>query len=61
LKNRKIKNVLNLEMNELTADIIKGIVLLKIFNSFLPRAFSYFNPAFLDSPNKSVKVLYGSS
>jgi hypothetical protein len=44
-------------MNELAADAVKRVILLKTFNSLSSRSFSYFNPAFLGSPDKIVKVL----
>jgi hypothetical protein len=43
-------------MDKLAADTIKKIILLKIFNSFSLRSFSYFNPAFLNFFNKNVKM-----
>jgi hypothetical protein len=57
LEDRKIKNILNLKMNELTVDIVKEIIiLLGAFNSLSPRFFFFFDPALLGSPNKTVKV-----
>jgi hypothetical protein len=53
-----IKNILNLEINKLAADIIKKIsILLKALNSPSPRFFFFFfNPALLGSPDKTVKI-----
>jgi hypothetical protein len=52
-----MKNILNLEMDKLAADTAERVnILLKIFNSPSPRFFSFFNPALLDSPDKTVKM-----
>jgi hypothetical protein len=52
-----MKNILNLEMNELAADAVKKVnILLEALNSPLPRFFSFFNPALLGSPNKTAKI-----
>jgi hypothetical protein len=58
LGNRKIKNILNLEINELTADIAKGIsVLLGAFNFFSFRFPFFFDPALLGSRDKIAEML----
>jgi hypothetical protein len=44
-----MKNILNLEIDKLTVDIAKGIILLKTLNSLSPRSFSFINPALLGS------------
>jgi hypothetical protein len=73
LRRRENQNILKLEVNKILTDnatvmkgleinefitiITKGIILSGALNSPSSRFFSFFNPAFLDSPNKSVKVL----
>jgi hypothetical protein len=58
LKNREIKNILNLKINELTVGAAEKInILLVAFNSLSPRFFFFFNPALLGSSGKNVKVL----
>ena len=52
-----MKNILNLEIDKLTVDAVKRVIFLKALNSFSPRSFSYFNPAFLGSPSKKIKML----
>jgi hypothetical protein len=62
LEDREIKNILNLEMDKLAADITKGVdILLEILNSFSPRFFSFINPTLLGFPDKSVKMLQSNS
>jgi hypothetical protein len=53
-----MKNILNLEIDKLTADITKRInILLEALNSLSPRSSSFLNPALLGSPDKIVKML----
>jgi hypothetical protein len=53
-----MKNILDLEIDKLAADIIKGIgILLKALNFFSFRSSFFINPAFLGISNKNVKVL----
>jgi hypothetical protein len=56
LGDREIKNILNLEMDELAADTAEGVILLKVLNFFSPRFFSFTNSALLDFSDRSVEV-----
>jgi hypothetical protein len=59
--NRELENILNLEIDKFAADIAEGVILLETLNSLSFRFFSFFDPALLNSPDKSVKVLQDSS
>jgi hypothetical protein len=53
-----MKNILDLEMDELTADIAKGInILSEALNSFSSQSFFFIDPALLGFFGKSVKML----
>jgi hypothetical protein len=43
LNNRKTRNIFELKMNEIVADTVKRIILLKALNSPSPRSFSFTN------------------
>jgi hypothetical protein len=52
-----MKNILDLEMDELAADAVEGVsILLGAFNSLSPRSFSFFDPALLGSPGRTAEV-----
>jgi hypothetical protein len=65
LENRENQNILNLKINKIISDLPeisqKKIILLKALNFSSPRFSSFFNPALLNSPNKSVKMLQSNS
>jgi hypothetical protein len=77
LKRRKNQNILELKMDKILTDnaavvgglemdefiiiIIEGVILSGALNSLSPRFSFFFNPAFLDSPNKSAEMLQGNS
>jgi hypothetical protein len=72
LNNRKTRNILKLKVDEMIADAVKRIILLKALNFFSPRFFSFTNlvigkrstnPFFrlLNSPDRSVEMSQGSS
>jgi hypothetical protein len=49
--------VKGLEIDKFIITVIEGVILLKALNSLSPRSFSFFNPAFLGFPGRSVEVL----
>jgi hypothetical protein len=52
-----MKNILNLKIDKLAADIIKRInILLETLNSPSPRSFFFLNPALLGSPDKIAEI-----
>jgi hypothetical protein len=57
-----MKNILNLEIDELAVNAVKGVnIFLKTLNSLSPRSFSFINPALLGFSSRNVKILQGSS
>jgi hypothetical protein len=67
LDNRKARNILELEMDEIIINAVKRVILLKALNSFSPRFFSFINLIvgegfinpffrFLDSSGKSAEM-----
>jgi tRNA(Ile)-lysidine synthase TilS/MesJ len=66
LGNREDRNILELKINKIIISDLPEIsqdrvILLETLNSPSPRFSSFLNPALLDSPNRNVKVLQGSS
>jgi hypothetical protein len=52
-----MKNILDLEINELAADAAKGVsILLGALNSLSSRFFSFFNSALLGSLNRTAEM-----
>jgi hypothetical protein len=53
LKDREMRNIAELEINEIITKNIRVILSLGILNSPSPRFSSFLNPALLDSQNKN--------
>jgi hypothetical protein len=52
-----MKNILDLEMDELAADVAEEVgILLGVLNSLSPRSFFFFDPALLGSPGKTAEM-----
>jgi hypothetical protein len=67
LNNRKARNILELKVNEIVADAVKGVILLEALNSPSPRSSSFTNLAvreestdsffrLLDSPGRNAEM-----